>query len=206
MTFTPIAPTTYVPPTKIAKDTFVIHQVQPALGQPLFVYLNSMVILGQEPMIVDTGTPANREQWLKDVFSLVEPNDVRWIFLSHDDVDHTGNLDAGDGRVPERAAGLQLGDDRAAHELLRLPARTLPMGHARRVARHRRPHVACAAPTGVRLADDARAVRPDHRRVLGGRHLRHTAPRPAHRRSPTSTRSSGTSGCTSSRSAPSARG
>jgi flavorubredoxin len=43
-------------------------------------------------MIVDTGTPGNREQWLKDVFSLVEPEAVRWVFLSHDDVDHTGNL------------------------------------------------------------------------------------------------------------------
>ena len=93
MTFTPIAPTTYVPPTQVAKDTFVVHQVQPALGEPLFVYLNSMVILGKEPMIVDTGTPANRAQWLTDVFALVEPNDVRWIFLSHDDVDHSGNLD-----------------------------------------------------------------------------------------------------------------
>lgn len=92
MTFAPIAPTTYVPPTLIAADTYVIHQVQPALGQPLFVYLNSMVILGSEPMIVDTGTPANRQQWLSDVFSLVEPEDVRWVFLSHDDVDHTGNL------------------------------------------------------------------------------------------------------------------
>ena len=93
MSFAPLCPTTYVPPTKVAADTFVIHQVQEALGQPLFVYLNSMVILGAEPMIVDTGTLANREQWLKDVFSLVEPEDVRWIFLSHDDVDHTGNLE-----------------------------------------------------------------------------------------------------------------
>ncbi len=93
MTFAPIAPTTYVPPTQIAKDTFVIHQVQPALGQPLFVYINSMVIRGKEPVIVDTGTPANRKLWLEDAFSLVEPKDVRWIFLSHDDVDHTGNLD-----------------------------------------------------------------------------------------------------------------
>jgi len=92
-TFAPIAPTIHVPPVKIAADTHVIQQVQPALGQPLFVYINSMVILGQEPMIVDTGTPANRKQWLSDVFSLVEPEDVRWIFLSHDDVDHTGNLD-----------------------------------------------------------------------------------------------------------------
>ncbi len=93
MTFTPLAPTTYVPPTKVAADTYVIHQVQPATGAPLYVYINSMVILGAEPVIVDTGTPANRKQWLEDVFSLVEPEDVRWIFLSHDDVDHTGNLD-----------------------------------------------------------------------------------------------------------------
>jgi flavorubredoxin len=92
-TFAPLAPTTYVPPTRVAKDTWVIHQVQPALGQPLFVYLNSMVIRGAEPMLVDTGTPANREQWLKDAFSIVEPEDVKWVFLSHDDVDHTGNLD-----------------------------------------------------------------------------------------------------------------
>jgi flavorubredoxin len=93
MTFAPVAPTLYVPPTKVAADTYVIHQIQPALGQPLFVYLNSMVILGSEPIIVDTGTPANREKWLEDVFGLVEPNDVRWVFLSHDDVDHTGNLE-----------------------------------------------------------------------------------------------------------------
>ncbi|MGH3370292.1 MAG: MBL fold metallo-hydrolase [Nocardioidaceae bacterium] len=92
-TYAPLAPTINVPPAKIAADTYVIHQVQPALGQPLFVYINSMVILGKEPMIVDTGTPANRKQWLNDVFSLVEPADVRWVFLSHDDVDHTGNLD-----------------------------------------------------------------------------------------------------------------
>lgn len=92
-TFAPIAPTINVPPVKIAADTYVIQQVQPALGQPLFVYINSMVILGKEPIIVDTGTPANRKQWLNDAFSLVEPNDVQWVFLSHDDVDHTGNLD-----------------------------------------------------------------------------------------------------------------
>jgi flavorubredoxin len=91
--FAPLAPTMAVPPTKVADDTWVIHQVQPALGEPLFVYINSMVILGSEPVIVDTGTPANRKQWLEDVFSLVEPEDVRWIYLSHDDVDHSGNLD-----------------------------------------------------------------------------------------------------------------
>ena len=93
MPFAPICPTIPAPPTKIAADTYVIQSVQEALGQPLFVYLNSMVILGKEPMIVDTGTVANRKQWLQDVFALVEPKDVRWIYLSHDDVDHSGNLE-----------------------------------------------------------------------------------------------------------------
>ncbi|HET7488655.1 MAG TPA: MBL fold metallo-hydrolase [Acidimicrobiales bacterium] len=93
MSFAPLCPATYVAPKKVAPDTWVIHSVQEALGQPLFVQLNSMVIVGSEPMIVDTGTIANRKQWLEDVFSLVEPQDVRWIFLSHDDVDHTGNLE-----------------------------------------------------------------------------------------------------------------
>jgi len=91
--FAPLAPTMSVPPTQVAPDTFVIHQVQPALGAPLFVYINSLVILGEQPMIVDTGTPANREQWLKDAFTLVDPDEVQWVYLSHDDVDHAGNLD-----------------------------------------------------------------------------------------------------------------
>jgi flavorubredoxin len=51
-----------------------------------------MVIRGAEPVIVDTGTLANRAQWLEDVFGLVDPGDVRYVFISHDDVDHTGNL------------------------------------------------------------------------------------------------------------------
>jgi flavorubredoxin len=43
-------------------------------------------------VIVDTGAPLHRALWLDKVFSVVEPEDVRWIFLSHDDGDHTGGL------------------------------------------------------------------------------------------------------------------
>lgn len=93
MTFAPLAPTQHVPPLQIAPDTWQVHQVQEALGQPLFVYLNSMVIKGAEPVIIDTGTIANKQQWREDVFGLVDPEDVRWVFLSHDDVDHVGNLE-----------------------------------------------------------------------------------------------------------------
>lgn len=92
MTFAPEAPTTRVPPTRVDTDTWVIHQVQNALGAPLSMYMNSMLIAGREPVIVDTGSVNNRHQWLEDVFGIVDPSDVRWVFLSHDDSDHTGNL------------------------------------------------------------------------------------------------------------------
>ena len=92
MTYEPQAPRKDYGPQQVAEDTFVIRQMQEAAIGPLWVYLNSLVIRGSEPIIVDTGTPANRSGWLKDVFSLVDPSAVRWIFLSHDDVDHAGNL------------------------------------------------------------------------------------------------------------------
>ena len=92
MTYEPVPPTVRVAPERIAPDTHLIHQVQPAAGTPFSVYINSLVITGAEPVVVDTGTVANRSQWMDDVFCLVEPEDVRWIYLSHDDHDHTGNL------------------------------------------------------------------------------------------------------------------
>jgi flavorubredoxin len=92
MSFAPEVPSTHVSPTRVDTDTWVIHQVQHALGAPLSVYFNSMVIVGSEPVIIDTGSINNRNQWLEDVFGIVDPADVRWVFLSHDDSDHTGNL------------------------------------------------------------------------------------------------------------------
>ncbi|MFN2581932.1 MAG: MBL fold metallo-hydrolase [Candidatus Dormibacteria bacterium] len=79
-------------PYQIAKDTFVIPHVFPA---PPFgnITANSLVIRGKEPVIVDTGPPGVRSSWLEQAWSLVDPADVRWIFLSHDDGDHVGNLD-----------------------------------------------------------------------------------------------------------------
>ncbi len=79
-------------PSRIAPETFLVHDHQGAGGN--WVTLNAMVIRGTEPVVVDTGMDENREQFLADVFSLVEPQDVRWVFISHDDIDHTGNVNA----------------------------------------------------------------------------------------------------------------
>ncbi len=78
-------------PYRIAPDTWVIPEIVPA-GPGTVVPVNSMVITGAEPVIVDTGNELSRQAWLDAAFGLVEPADVRWVFLSHDDHDHVGNL------------------------------------------------------------------------------------------------------------------
>ncbi|MCC5952866.1 MAG: MBL fold metallo-hydrolase [Acidimicrobiia bacterium] len=100
MSFEPVEPI-HLPPLEVAADTFLIRAAQPALGAPLSVALNSLVIRGAEPVIVDTGTTSNRQGWLDDVFSLVEPGEVRWVVLSHEDHDHVGNLTEVLDRCPQ---------------------------------------------------------------------------------------------------------
>jgi flavorubredoxin len=84
-------PTPITAPVKVAADTYLIPNLA-AAGEE-FVPVNSLLILGEEPIVVDTGAPVHREHWLEQVYGLVDPDDIRWIFLSHEDGDHTGSLD-----------------------------------------------------------------------------------------------------------------
>jgi flavorubredoxin len=84
---------TFPEPLRIAEGTYLIRPLGQAPGAPVAMHLSSLVIQGAEPTIVDCGAALVRDQWCEQVFSLVAPEDVRWIFLSHDDTDHTGNLE-----------------------------------------------------------------------------------------------------------------
>jgi flavorubredoxin len=85
-------------PTRVAPETFLIHDHH-GEGED-WVGLNTMLIRGAEPVVVDTGMHENQDRYLEDVFSLVDPDDVRWVFISHDDVDHTGNVNVLMERCP----------------------------------------------------------------------------------------------------------
>ena len=86
------APIRFLETQRVAADTYVIRQLAGEGVNPIAFPMNSLVITGDEPVIVDTGVAATREGWLDRAFELVDPEDVRWIYLSHDDTDHTGNL------------------------------------------------------------------------------------------------------------------
>lgn len=61
-------------------------------GPDAFLPVDTRVIRGEQPIVVDTGAPIHRVSWFPQAFSLVDPKAVRWFYLSHDDGDHTGNL------------------------------------------------------------------------------------------------------------------
>jgi flavorubredoxin len=81
---------TQEPVLKVADETFIMpFHLHIPVGT---LVLQPMVIRGKEPIIVDTGVLWWREAYLKTVFSLVEPKDVKWLFISHCDRDHTANM------------------------------------------------------------------------------------------------------------------
>jgi flavorubredoxin len=83
-------PVRFLPTQEIAPETFLIRQLIGEGMAPLVAPLNTLVIRGEQPVIVDTGASLTRDGWLEHAFELVDPEDVRWVYLSHDDTDHTG--------------------------------------------------------------------------------------------------------------------
>lgn len=61
----------------------------PGLG---FLPVNAYVVHAAQPMVVDTGMPASREAFLDALWAEVDPADLRWVYLTHPDRDHTGSL------------------------------------------------------------------------------------------------------------------
>ena len=54
--------------------------------------INTFVLAGREPMLVDTGIAALGDDFIDAVARTIDLADLRWILLSHADPDHTGNL------------------------------------------------------------------------------------------------------------------
>ncbi len=91
--------------TPILKSAEAAHgdwSVLPAwapVGDLGAIPINAFVLKGSEPMLVDTGVGAFGDAFVAGLESVVDPAALRWVWLSHMDWDHIGNLT----RVLERA-------------------------------------------------------------------------------------------------------
>lgn len=76
---------------KAAPDIEVLTSGFPIPGYGL-VPINAFVIKGSEPVLVDTGAGVESEEFLSALRSVIDPADLKWIWLTHTDFDHIGSL------------------------------------------------------------------------------------------------------------------
>jgi Metallo-beta-lactamase superfamily len=79
--------TTYKPTADI--DVITSSVAIPGLG---LVPVNAFVLHGPEPILVDTGTIIDRDEFMTTLRSVIDPVDLKWIWLTHPDFDHIGAL------------------------------------------------------------------------------------------------------------------
>lgn len=88
-------------PLPVTPDVHLIRSL-PDGGGTERLARNSLVLRSpQDTVLVDTGAALDRDAWWAQVEAVVDPADVRWIFLSHEDADHVGNLAEALERCPE---------------------------------------------------------------------------------------------------------
>ena len=74
---------------RIGADVTVLHDYLevPGIG---FLNVNAFVLSGREPVVIDTGLGLPDRDFVATLGSVIDPTDVRWIWLTHPDRDHHG--------------------------------------------------------------------------------------------------------------------
>jgi len=74
-----------------APDIDVITSNFPIPGFGL-VPINAFVIKGSEPILVDTGAAVQNGAFIPALQSVIDPAELKWLWLTHTDFDHMGSL------------------------------------------------------------------------------------------------------------------
>jgi flavorubredoxin len=54
--------------------------------------INAFVVHAEEPVLVDTGAVRESDDFMTALRQVIDPADLRWIWLTHTDFDHIGSL------------------------------------------------------------------------------------------------------------------
>ena len=77
-------------------DVTVLNDYAPVPGfggaPPLFLPVNAFVLHAEQPVVIDTGLSTADKDFVAALAEVLDPADVRWIWITHPDRDHTGGL------------------------------------------------------------------------------------------------------------------
>ena len=57
-----------------------------------YLSVNAFVLKAKEPVLIDTGMGIDSEEFMKVLESVIDPRDLKWVWITHDDADHIGSL------------------------------------------------------------------------------------------------------------------
>lgn len=77
----------------VGPDTTALVSYLPVPGFGVLP-VNAFVIAAKEPVLVDTGLAVLREDFMQALRDILDPQNLRWIWITHADADHVGNLRA----------------------------------------------------------------------------------------------------------------
>lgn len=82
-----------LPPQPVATGIDMLPAYMPVPGFGVLA-ANAFVIHAEQPVLVDTGLAAVSNDFMRALESLIDPAAIRWIWVTHADPDHVGNLAA----------------------------------------------------------------------------------------------------------------
>lgn len=78
-------------PYQAAPDVHVLPTTLALPGVGVLT-INAYVLLAEEPMLIDSGIGVDSEEFIEALTSVIDPAALRWVWLTHDDADHTGSV------------------------------------------------------------------------------------------------------------------
>lgn len=85
---------------RVATDTDALRAYAPLPGFGI-VPVHAHVIRARQPVLIDTGLAALHDDFMRELRAAINPADLRWIWLTHMDADHVGNLRAVLAEAPQ---------------------------------------------------------------------------------------------------------
>jgi flavorubredoxin len=76
---------------RVTAEMYILPAYLPVPGAGILP-VNAFLVRATQPLLVDTGLASLKADFMNRLSQLINPEDLRWIWLTHTDPDHVGNL------------------------------------------------------------------------------------------------------------------